>query len=74
MFHRIYFTPCVTLFLDLSVCFINISETNLFNGKPVVDEEQEFPPVVSTLFLCFMAVGFPQGPRTDSPEESGVEQ
>jgi hypothetical protein len=64
----------VTPFLDLSISFIKIPKTNLFNGKPVVDEKQEFPPVVPTHFLSTVAVLFPQGPRTDSAEESSVEQ
>jgi len=58
----------------LPICFINTTETNLVHGEPVVDEQQVLPPVVLTLFLSSVAVGFPQRPGTESGEESGVDQ
>ena len=74
IFHKIHCISRVTLFLAFPICIINIPETNLVYGEPVVDEEQVFPPVVLTPFLSSVAVGFPQRPGTESAEESGVEQ
>ena len=74
IFHKIHCTSRVTFFLALPIRFINIPKTNLVHGEPVVDEQQVFPPVVLTLFLSSVAVGFPQRPGTESAEESGVEQ
>ena len=74
IFHKIHCTSRDTLFLAFPICFINVPETNLVHVEPVVNEQQVFPPVVLTLFLSSVAVGFPKRPGTESAEESGVEQ
>jgi len=66
IFHIIHCTSRVRIFLVLPITFINIPETNLVHGEPVVDEQQVFPPVVLTHFLNALASGFPQRPGTES--------